>query len=118
MTPSDQDRRFESGLLSLELLHDGDTRTLKVRGELDLATADALEKALDEALDGDDHRTVVDLRQLTFIDSTGIAILINTIERGRSGSDVRFLPSTAPAVTRVLALTGVEARLPVLTQED
>jgi anti-anti-sigma factor len=113
VTASSQGRRFESGLLSIESLLDGDTRTLQLSGELDLATAPILEQALEEALAGE-GRIVLDLRQLTFIDSTGIAILINTIELAKQGRDIRFQPSTAPAVTRVLALTGVQERLPLL----
>ena len=113
MTTSSQGRRFESGLLSLESLLDGDTRTLRLSGELDLASAGILEEALEEALAGK-GRIVLDLRQLTFIDSTGIAILINTIELAKQGRDIRFLASTAAAVTRVLALTGVQERLPLL----
>ena len=111
MNSSDQDRRFHSGLFSLESVLDGETRTLRLHGELDLATAPGLEKALDEAFDGGSAALVLDLSALTFIDSTGIALLIGAIAREADGSTVRFIPSQAPAVTRVLRLTGVEERM-------
>ena len=115
MTAPDQGRRFKSGLLSLDSTQAGEIRTLKLRGELDLANADILQEAFDEALETRCRRIVLDLRQLTFIDSTGIAILISAIERdGTDGTEVRFVPSPAPAVTRVLTLTGVAERMPVL----
>lgn len=116
MTAPDQGRRFKSGLLSLESVVDGGTRTLRVAGELDLASADILQEALAEALEAGEGRLVLDLRRLTFIDSTGIAILISAIDRDGDGDglEVRFVPSAAPAVTRVLALTGVAERMPLL----
>jgi anti-anti-sigma factor len=45
--------------------------------------------------------------ELTFIDSTGIALLVKAAADGNGDGRVRFLPSRAMAVTRVLELTGV-----------
>jgi hypothetical protein len=52
--------------------------------------------------------------ELTFIDSTGIALLISALRRDGAEERLRFLPSQAPAVTRVLQLTGVEDWLPLV----
>ena len=53
------------------------------------------------------------MRELEFIDSTGIALLVAalaaTTARRRSASS----PATRPAVTRVLELTGLSERLPL-----
>lgn len=81
-----------------------------MRGELDLATADVVRESLREALAGSYQEVVVDLTGLTFIDSTGIGILISAIAEDKGV--LRFIPSQAPAVSRVLRLTGVEDRLP------
>jgi anti-anti-sigma factor len=105
-------QQVRSGTLALQLEHEGETRTLRLRGELDLANAEMLEAELGKALDDDASRVLVDMRELTFIDSTGIAILVAAMNRG--GDRLRFLPSEAPAVTRVLQLTGVEQRMALL----
>jgi anti-sigma B factor antagonist len=110
----DQSRRFRSGLFSLESALDGETRTLRLHGELDLATAGTLQEALEEAFDENGSLLVLDLSALTFIDSTGIALLIGAIGREADGVAVRFVPSQAPAVTRVLKLTGVDERMRTL----
>jgi anti-anti-sigma factor len=110
----DQDRRFHSGLFSLESVLDGETRTLRLQGELDLATAPSLEEALSEAFDGGPAELILDLSALTFIDSTGIALLIGAIGREAEGPTVRFVPSQASGVTRVLRVTGVEERMRLL----
>jgi anti-anti-sigma factor len=83
---------------------------LRVRGELDLATADIVREALRGALADGREEVVVDLTELVFIDSTGIGILIAAISE--SDGVLRFLPSRSAAVERVLRLTGVEARMP------
>jgi anti-anti-sigma factor len=110
----DQDRRFRSGLFSLESLPDGETRTLRLHGELDLATAPTLEQALAEALEAGGAQLILDLSDLNFIDSTGIAILIGAISRDGDRPEIFFIPSKAPAVARVLKLTGVEERMRTL----
>jgi anti-sigma B factor antagonist len=101
-------------MLSLQTETVGDTRTLRLRGELDLASADVLETELGDALGDGGSRVVVDLRELIFIDSTGIAILVAAIRRDEGDGKLRFVPSRAQAVTRVLRLTGVEERMPLL----
>jgi anti-anti-sigma factor len=110
----DQDRQSRSGLFSLESVVDGEIRTLRLHGELDLATAGMLEEPLEEALADSSGQLVLDLSGLTFIDSTGIAILIGAIARGDDGPALRFVPSPAPGVARVLKLTGVEERMRML----
>jgi anti-sigma B factor antagonist len=88
------------------------THTIALCGELDLANASTAEAALEESLDGG-TLVVVDMRELEFIDSTGIALLVAALGRGGDETKVRFIPSTAPAVTRVLELTGLAERLPL-----
>ncbi len=51
------------------------------RGEVDVATAPALRAAVDEALDRGPADVVVDLPGVTFIDSTGLGVLIGARRR-------------------------------------
>lgn len=112
MPPTDQPR-FQPGLLSLKTERDGDLRTIALHGELDLSNAPVFEAELSDALDDAACRVVVDLRGLEFIDSTGIAVLVAALGRAADDARLRFVPSRAPAVSRVLQLTGVEERMPL-----
>ena len=85
-----------------------------VRGELDLATAPELDAVVTEALDAGQD-VVVDLRELAFMDSTGLRVLVAAHARAE-GADagpsflvVRPLPG-AP-IQRILAISGVESVL-------
>jgi anti-sigma B factor antagonist len=108
----DEAHDVRAGLLSIQSRRDGEVHLIELEGELDLANAEALEDELGQALEGGEHGVVVDMAALTFIDSTGIALLITTLSRPEAEGRLRFVPSQAPGVTRVLEITGVDRRLP------
>jgi anti-sigma B factor antagonist len=54
---------------------------LSVEGELDIATAPRMIAALNEALAGMESPLVVDLSAVVFMDSTGLALLMNARRR-------------------------------------
>ena len=109
--PPTERQTVHAGLLELLTSRAGRTRLIQLRGELDLANAGSFEAALEQALgDGNGH-VIVDMTELAFIDSTGIALLVTAINRDGDGARLRFVNSRAPAVTKVLEMTGVAARL-------
>lgn len=80
--------------------------TLTLRGELDLASAGALEKRLSAVERGSPGRILVDLTGLTFIDSSGLRVLLLADGRAREqGHELVFTESTE-TVRRVLEMTG------------
>jgi anti-anti-sigma factor len=109
---SDQ-RDIVDGTLVVRTARDGDAHLVALCGELDLANAGTAKAALDASLGDDGSRVVIDMSELEFIDSTGIALLVAALGRNGGEDRVRFVPSTAPAVTRVLELTGLSERLPL-----
>jgi anti-anti-sigma factor len=106
-------REVSDGTLVVRAEREGNAHRLALCGELDLANAATVEAELEAALADEEAEVIVDMRQLEFIDSTGIALLVATLSRDDAERPrVRFIPSTAIAVTRVLDLTGVGERLP------
>jgi anti-sigma B factor antagonist len=84
-------------------------------GELDIATVPVLEEAFDAALASGAARIVVDLGGVTFIDSTGLRLLIKMSDacaEGRLG-----IRSTA-IVDRLLQVTGLLDQLPLVDASD
>lgn len=80
-------------------------------GELDLATADELDHMLADAL-ASAETVVLDLSDLTFMDSTGLASIISAVNRADRSGAVLQIASPLPAQPyRLLELTGVMARL-------
>jgi anti-sigma B factor antagonist len=98
------------------------------RGELDLATAETLRSTLDAAiaetlsaaLDGMEHeaRLVLDLRGLSFIDSTGLHLLVALDQRAqRDGFQLTLLAPAAP-IDRAIQLCGLDQILPFAAPVD
>lgn len=110
---SSQQRDIADGTLVVRTAREGDTQVVSLCGELDLANASTAEAALDASLESDGAQVIVDMRELEFIDSTGIALLVAALGHNGSEARVRFVPSASPAVTRVLELTGLAERLPL-----
>lgn len=93
---------------SLELrTEQDDTRaTVFVAGEVDYGTASQLRSSLvDLAHDGVD--AVVDLTGVTFIDSTGLSVLVQTKQRFESTGNRLSVTGAQPRVARVLELSGL-----------
>jgi anti-sigma B factor antagonist len=80
-------------------------RTLRVEGEVDTSNTDALEEAL-LAHAGGDGDVVVDLAQLTFIDSSGFRVLIRAA-KALEGRGRLVLRSAPPLVGRLIDTLGL-----------
>jgi anti-sigma B factor antagonist len=90
-----------------------DLETVRVRpiGELDLATVDRLERALHELRGAGASGVVLDLRGLTFMDSTGLSLTLRwTVAAAQDGFAFSLIPG-APAIQRVFELAGMAGRL-------
>ena len=90
-------------------------RVIAPCGELDRSTTAQLEKRLA----GNSH-TVLDLSELSFIDSTGIHLVLRTAQRARSEAWDFTVRNPQPAVLRVIRLVGLAEHLDLETdtQED
>ena len=101
-------RRFET-----QLLRDGDAIVVAVAGDVDLETAPALWTALEPVLMSAD-RLVLDLSQVTFIDSSGLGVLVRASQLlGRR--EALVVRSPQPQARRVFQLAGIDQ---VVTVED
>jgi anti-anti-sigma factor len=81
-------------------------RVIAPRGELDLSTGAQLKERLAGSCD-----TVLDLSDLSFIDSTGIRVVVSTAQRARSEAWEFTVRNPQPAVLRVIELVGLAEHL-------
>ena len=94
--------------------HAGDSATIRMHGELDIAGIETLRAALDEAQAAGATRIVFDMRPLEFIDSTGVSELLRTTHQGYlNGCKVEYLRTPVGPVARTLELMRVSALLPL-----
>ncbi|WP_433390923.1 STAS domain-containing protein [Micromonospora sp. KLBMP9576] len=85
---------------------------LRPTGEVDLATADALEATITDALGRPGVReVVVDLADVRFLDSSGIRVLVRGATEARGRDMTLRVTDPQPVVARVLRITAVGALL-------
>jgi anti-sigma B factor antagonist len=87
------------------------TTVISVSGELDLASSPALEEELERVAQSDAQLVVVDLRNLEFMDSTGLSVLVKAHQRAEENGRRLGLVNGSQQVQRLLTLTGVADRL-------
>jgi anti-sigma B factor antagonist len=87
--------------------------TFTPRGELDLATAPDMEQQVLTAVREGGKAVVVDLRELTFMDSTGVRTIVAAHQvAAESGTDLRLVrPPRESAVSRVIEISGIDDAL-------
>ena len=94
------------------------TLTIALEGELDIATAPAFERLLNEAERDRWPTVVLDLRRLSFIDSSGIRALLGANDRiGRLGGRM-VLRNASRDVRRTLTAIGVDSILELTEAVD
>lgn len=85
--------------------HAAETLVLALAGDLDIASAPALKRHLDDAATTGSGRVVVDLSEVEFLDSTGLRVLLTARQRlHERGQELRLRPGP-PVVQRLFELT-------------
>jgi anti-anti-sigma factor len=101
------------GELTIDISMSGQSARVALAGELDIATAPALEQKLGELPD-DVGQVILDLRELAFIDSTGLRVVLG-LANGFGVSNARVVVVRGPdPVQRVFALTGADRELAMI----
>ncbi len=88
---------------------DGETVLLAVAGNIDIYTSPELRGELKVALDARAPRIVVDLGQVTFVDSSGLATLIEGLQKVNEYSGKLVLCSLAKTVLGVFQLSNLDS---------
>ena len=88
---------------------DEHTHVLALRGELDVATVPRLADPLREAIAAGKTAMVIDLGELTFLDSTGLMVLLNGLRRVMRQGGNLVIVCTNPTVLRLFEITRLDA---------
>jgi anti-sigma B factor antagonist len=88
-----------------ELAHD--TSLLSVEGDLDLASAPSLKRALGELQSAGSRHVVVDLSRVSFIDSTALGVLVGA-QRALDPGARLAIACAEENVLRIFELTGLD----------
>ncbi len=98
----------------LRVVRDGRAVHIAPCGELDIATTPELEQALTDATADAAETIVLDLRELSFMDSTGLRALAQANSRADERGVALSIIRGARQIERVLEISGLGALLPLV----
>jgi anti-sigma B factor antagonist len=98
--------------------HDQTIVVAHVAGEVDMLTGASLQNHLDHALATRPERLIVDLSQVSFLGSTGLAVLINTQGVAIYQGTTFQLRGIGRAVARVLQVTNLSSFFDIAPSEE
>lgn len=93
-----------------------ETAVVALEGEIDLSTAPEAERRIGDAESREPGKLVVDLRRVTFMDSSGLRLLLTAHRRAEQAGREFALVRGAASVDRLLEVTGIADRLEVLEE--
>lgn len=96
----------------VEARHDGDAMVVAVAGDFDLVLAESVRELLTRAITERRQRLIVDLGKVTFIDSSGLHVILDTHRLCRGVEPRLTIRPGPPNVQKVFELTNVLDRLP------
>jgi anti-anti-sigma factor len=100
-----------SGRLTVQWVTGVQALTVRLEGELDLETAQELDRQLAVIDAARLKRLVIDLRGVTFMDSRGLSSIVRAHQAAQENGYAVVLRRGSSQVQRLFALTGVDERL-------
>ncbi len=104
----------DPGALAVDHGEQRDAHVIIVRGEVDVGTTPLLSSALRTAVLGGRDRVVLDMSEVSFMDSTGVSVLLSALRRlTREGRTLAIACREGELVHRLLAFTELLESVPV-----
>jgi anti-sigma B factor antagonist len=89
--------------------------TVYVSGELDLEVASQMRAAMAPLVESTDRSLVLNLRDLQYIDSTGIGILVSVLKARHARQMPFYVEAIPPGILKLFDMTGIT---PYITKQD
>lgn len=94
--------------LKVNLRREDDVAVIAFDGEVDVYTAPVLRDAISKVLAAGNHDMVVDMTGVSFLDSTGLGVLVGRLKAVRMLEGRMRVVITNPRVLRNFQITGLE----------
>jgi anti-sigma B factor antagonist len=91
---------------------DGDCAVLRITGDLDAYTAPLLRDRMRDLTAVGVRHVIADLRQVDFLDSTGLGVLVGGLKRFREHGGSLAPVATKSSILKIFQITGLTSVLP------
>jgi anti-sigma B factor antagonist len=115
LTPTDSQDGVRRRRFTFDVSRTPGRTVMTLGGELDGICADAFKRRFSDATEDEPDQVVMDVRELTFIDSTGLALLLGVNEMSQDGGFALWIVSTEEdAPSKIFRITGTNRILPLV----
>ncbi len=94
------------------------TAIITVTGELDMSNSSWLFECVHDSIDAGFRRITVDIEQLSYMDSSGLAVLLGAHKRMMTAGRTLTIYAPMPNVVRLLEVTGLASKLNIQSAEE
>ena len=99
--------------MQIEMTSNSDYQVITVSGEVDLATSPELDVAIIGALESGTQSLVIDLSDVSFMDSSGLGVIVRGLKRCREADKDLDLVISNERVLKVFGITGLDQVIPI-----
>ncbi|MGA8850550.1 MAG: STAS domain-containing protein [Aeromicrobium sp.] len=81
---------------------------IEIGGEIDVYTAPRLRESIVAAIDDGQHRLIIDVQKVDFLDSTGLGVLVGALKRVRGDGGSLDIVCTQERILKIFEITGLD----------
>jgi anti-anti-sigma factor len=96
---------------------DGNSVTVRVAGEIDMATTPALRSCLAECLAEGFTQVTMDMTEMEFIDSSGLGVLVWALKELRSRGGELIIKNPPSIAKKILGVSGLSPYLEIVSSD-
>jgi len=104
--------------MKLNVVHESEHAVVSPEGEVDLNVSPEFQQALREAIGRKPARLVVDLSSVPYMDSSGVATLVDALQQTRKVGGTLVLCGLQPKVRSIFEITRLDAVFTIVKSLD
>lgn len=101
--------------LDITTERDADVCVLALSGEVDVYAAPRLKQELVSAIEDGCANVIVDMERVSFIDSSGLGVLVSALRRARERDGTVRIVCTRENVLKIFRITGLDKVFPIFS---
>ena len=100
-------------LLEITTRLEGGRTVVEIAGEIDVYSAARLRERLVELAQAGRYRLIIDMTIVTFMDSSGLGVLVGAMKRARANGGEVCIVGAAEHILQTLRITGLTRVFPI-----
>lgn len=105
--------------MELELKQIRNTLLVRIKGEMDMVVAEKLRREIDKKIESKKFSNLVfNLEQVSFIDSSGLGVIIGRYKKISTGGGKMYIVGAQPSVRKILMFSGINKLVSMYNNEQ